>query len=42
MIVFLRPYLKGSISPFEIEKYIGKKLKKDLKENEVIKKKWMI
>jgi sialic acid synthase SpsE len=42
MIEFLRPYLKGSISPFEIENYIGKKLKKDFKEHEVIKKKWMI
>ena len=42
MIEFLRPYLKGSISPFEIDNYLGKKFKKDLKKHEVIKKKWMI
>ena len=36
---FLRPCPKNSISPFYIDKYIGKKLKKNLKINSVITKK---
>ena len=34
----LRPCPKNSISPFEIEKYIGKKLKKNIKKNNLITK----
>ncbi len=37
-IKFLRPCPKGSISPFEIQKYIGKKLKKNIKKNNLIRK----
>jgi len=37
-IKFLRPCPKGSISPFEIKKYIGKKLKKNIKKNNLIRK----
>ena len=34
----LRPCPKDSISPFEIEKYIGKKLKRNIKKNNLITK----
>lgn len=37
-IKFLRPCPKNSISPFEINMYLGKKLKKNIKENTVITK----
>ena len=33
---FLRPCPKNSISPFEISKFIGKKIKKNLKKNSLI------
>ncbi|MBC85491.1 MAG: N-acetylneuraminate synthase [Acidimicrobiaceae bacterium] len=33
---FLRPCLKNSISPFNINKYLGKKLKKNIKKNNII------
>ena len=36
---FLRPCPKNSISPFYIKKYIGKKIKRDLKINTLITKK---
>ena len=35
-IVCLRPSPKNSISPFEIEKYIGKKFIKNLKKNRLL------
>lgn len=41
-IKFLRPCPKNSISPFEIEKYIGKKIKKNLNKNDLITKKCII
>jgi len=39
---FLRPCPKNSISPFYIEKYIGKKIKKNLKINSLITKKCLV
>ena len=42
MIICLRPKLKNSISPFEIDKFLGKKLKKNINKYEVITKKCMI
>lgn len=41
-IKFLRPCPKSSISPFDIEKYIGKKIKKNLNKNDLITKKCII
>ena len=41
-IKFLRPCPKNSISPFDIEKYIGKKIKKNLNKNDLITKKCII
>lgn len=38
-IDFLRPCPKNSISPFFIDRYLGKKVKKDLKPNSVLTKK---
>jgi len=40
-LICLRPYIKNTISPFEINKFIGKKIKKNLKANIAIKKKWL-
>ena len=37
----LRPYINDSISPFEIEKFYGKKVNKNLKKNSIIKVKWI-
>ena len=42
MIICLRPKLINSISPFEIDKFLGKKLKKNINKYEVITKKCMI
>ena len=42
MIVCLRPKLINSISPFEIYKLLGKKLKKNINKHDVITKKCMI
>ena len=41
-IKILRPCPNGSISPFEIDKYIGKKLSKNIKTNQVLKKECLI
>ena len=38
MFICLRPKLKESISPYEIKKILGKKLKKNITKNHVIKK----
>ena len=40
-LICLRPYIKNTISPFEINKFIGKKIKKNLKANIAIEKKWL-
>ena len=37
-ILILRPCPKNSISPFFIDKYLGKKAKKDLKPNSILTK----
>jgi sialic acid synthase SpsE len=42
MIICLRPKLLNSISPFEINKFLGKRLKKNIKKYNVISKKCMI
>lgn len=42
MIICLRPKILNSISPYEIEKFLGKKLKKNIYQYEVISKKCMI
>ena len=39
---FLRPCPKNSISPFEINKFLGKKLKKNIKKNNIISKSCLI
>ena len=39
---FLRPCPKGSISPFYIKKYLGKKIRKNLNENSLITKKCIV
>ena len=41
-IEILRPCPKGSISPFNINKYIGKRVKKDLKTNKLLTKKCLV
>ena len=40
-VICLRPYIKSTISPFDINKYYGKKLKKDVRKNVAIKKTWL-
>ena len=40
-IICLRPYIKNTVSPFEISKFFGKKIKKNLAANIAIKKKWL-
>ena len=40
-LVCLRPYVKNSISPFEISNYLGKKIKKNLNKNSILNKKWI-
>ena len=40
-VICLRPYIKNTISPFDINKFFGKKLKKNIKKNVAIKKTWL-
>ena len=40
-MVCLRPYVKGTISPFFVSKIIGKKINSNLKINTVLKEKWI-
>ncbi len=40
-IVCLRPFVKGSISPFSVYQIIGRKINSNLKINTVLKKKWI-
>ena len=40
-LICLRPYIKNSISPQNIDKFYGKKVKKDLPKNSIIKNKWI-
>tara|TARA_B100000900_G_C20507470_1_gene686504 strand:- start:95 stop:1159 length:1065 start_codon:yes stop_codon:yes gene_type:complete len=40
-VICLRPYIKNTISPFDINKFFGKKLKQNIKKNVAIKKKWL-
>jgi sialic acid synthase SpsE len=41
-IICLRPYIKNSISPKLIDKFYGKKLKKKIPENSILKKEWFL
>tara|TARA_B100000965_G_C19556000_1_gene742215 strand:+ start:114 stop:1178 length:1065 start_codon:yes stop_codon:yes gene_type:complete len=41
-LICLRPYVKNSIHPNEIENILGKKLKKNLYKNSVMRRKWII
>ena len=40
-MVCLRPFVKNSISPFEIKKFLGKKIKKNLSKNSILNQKWI-
>ena len=40
-IICLRPFVKNSISPFEINNFFGKKIKKNLSKNSILNKKWI-
>tara|TARA_B100000401_G_scaffold389256_1_gene294859 strand:+ start:842 stop:1906 length:1065 start_codon:yes stop_codon:yes gene_type:complete len=40
-MVCLRPFVKNSISPFEINKFLGKKIKKNLSKNSILNQKWI-
>ena len=40
-VVCLRPFVKNSISPFEINKFLGKKIKKNLSKNSILNQKWI-
>ena len=40
-LISLRPYLEGSFQPYEINKVIGKRLKKNLQSNQIILKKFL-
>jgi len=42
MMICLRPKLPNSISPYEIDKFIGRKLKKNILQYQIISKKCMI
>ncbi len=42
MMICLRPKLSNSISPYEIDKFIGRKLKKNILQYQIISKKCMI
>jgi hypothetical protein len=37
----LRPYIKNSISPHGIDKFYGKKIKKNIAKNSIVKGKWL-
>jgi sialic acid synthase SpsE len=41
-LICLRPYIKNSISPDIIDKFYGKKIKKNIAINSIIKKKWIL
>ena len=41
-LICLRPFVKNSISPIDVNKIIGKKIKIKLEKNKVLKKKWII
>jgi sialic acid synthase SpsE len=41
-LICLRPYIKNSISPQVIDKFYGKKLKKNIPKNSIIKRKWLL
>jgi sialic acid synthase SpsE len=41
-LICLRPYIKNSISPQVIDKFYGKKVKKNIPKNSIIKKKWFL
>lgn len=41
-LICLRPYIKNSISPQVIDKFYGKKIKKNIPKNSIIKRKWIL
>jgi len=41
-LICLRPYIKNSISPKDIDKFYGRKIKKNLPKNSIIKRKWIL
>jgi sialic acid synthase SpsE len=41
-LICLRPYIKNSISPQVIDKFYGKKVKKNIPKNSIIKRKWLL
>lgn len=41
-LICLRPYIKNSISPQIIDKFYGKKIKKNIPKNSIIKKTWLL
>jgi N-acetylneuraminate synthase len=41
-LICLRPYIKKSISPQVIDKFYGRKIKKNISKNSVIKRKWIL
>lgn len=41
-LICLRPYIKNSISPQVIDKFYGKKIKKNIPKNSIIKKTWLL
>ena len=41
-LICLRPYIKNSISPDIIDKFYGRKIKKNIAINSIIKKKWIL
>jgi N-acetylneuraminate synthase len=41
-LICLRPYIKNSISPQVIDKFYGKKVKKNIPKNSIVKRKWLL
>jgi N-acetylneuraminate synthase len=41
-LICLRPYIKNSISPQGIDKFYGKKIRKNIPKNSIIKKTWLL
>ena len=41
-LICLRPYIKNSISPNIIDKFYGKKIKRYIPKNSIIKKEWLL
>jgi N-acetylneuraminate synthase len=41
-LICLRPYIKNSISPNIIDKFYGKKIKRYIPKNSIIKKEWIL